>query len=335
MGGLLPLLACGLPLEGTGPAGGGDFVDSDSPGLTAPLDGANGEPAQDGGDEADALDDASDPGDATIGDATVDGTDGAQSTDRDVRGDVAADADAARDAGAGDSAGGSDARGDAGDDAGGDSAADSESGTRQPPVFVQVNDAVPQLPQVAVSVAYVLPQAAGDLDVVVVGWSDSTTLVDSVVDTSGNAYTLAVGPTAAPGYPSQAIYYASNVAAALTNVVTVRFDAAAQFADVRVLEYAGVDTAQPLDGVAEATGVGVTSSTPAVAVTGPGVLVAANTVATLTAAAGPGFTLRVLTAPDGDLVEDQLVSTAGAYPASASLAAAGAWVMQAAAFRAR
>jgi chitodextrinase len=205
------------------------------------------------------------------------------------------------------------------------------------PAFVQVNFATPQAPALTVTVPFTAAQSAGNLNVVVVGWNDTAAAVASVSDTKGNGYLLAVGPTAQPGAITQSIYYAKNVAAspAGSNVVTVSFTAPAQFADVRILEYAGVDPANPLDVVASGTGSAATSSTPPVTTTNASdLLFAANTVASFTAGAGAGWTSRVVTSPDGDIAEDQVVTAAGAYSASATLTGPGAWVMQLVAFRA-
>ena len=107
--------------------------------------------------------------------------------------------------------------------------------------FVQANAAVPQTAMTVVTIPYAGAQSAGDLNVVVVGWNDTTAQVQSVADTKGNPYTLAVGPTVAPGLGTQAIYYAKNVqaAAANANVVTVTFSQAAQYADIRIASTAG------------------------------------------------------------------------------------------------
>src|SRR5262249_44199074 len=59
----------------------------------------------------------------------------------------------------------------------------------------------------------------------------------------------------------------------------------------------------------------------------------ANTVYTGNAAAGAGFTSRVITVPDHDIAEDRVVSTAGSYSAGAPLTSSGPWVMQMVAFR--
>src|SRR5580692_7679933 len=63
-------------------------------------------------------------------------------------------------------------------------------------IYVQSNSATPQTPQSVVTVNVAAAQTAGNLNVVVVGWNDATAAVTSVMDTSGNTYTRAVGPTA-------------------------------------------------------------------------------------------------------------------------------------------
>jgi hypothetical protein len=55
------------------------------------------------------------------------------------------------------------------------------------------------------TVPFPAAQTAGDLNVVVVGWYDTTTSVTSVTDTAGNQYVLALGPTALPGTGSQSV----------------------------------------------------------------------------------------------------------------------------------
>src|SRR5881296_604333 len=61
--------------------------------------------------------------------------------------------------------------------------------------FVQVNFSAPQSTQAVVTVPYTAAQTVANLNVVVVGWSDSTAHVQSVGDSAGNAYVLAIGPT--------------------------------------------------------------------------------------------------------------------------------------------
>jgi hypothetical protein len=202
--------------------------------------------------------------------------------------------------------------------------------------YVQGNYAVPQTPEPPVTVPYTAPQTAGNLNVVIVGWADSTTQVSSLTDSNGNVYQLAVG-TIVTGSLSQAIYYAKNISAAATatNAVTVTFNAAANFPDIRILEYRGIDPVNPLDTAVEESGNSATSDSGAVTTTNAtDLLVAANTVQTTTVGAGSGFRERLLTDPDSDIVEDEFVTGTDSYSASAPLGSAGGWVMQMVAFRA-
>ncbi|HEY7337758.1 MAG TPA: IPT/TIG domain-containing protein [Bryobacteraceae bacterium] len=202
--------------------------------------------------------------------------------------------------------------------------------------FVQSNYATPQSPQSSVSVAYTAAQKAGDLNVVVVGWNDSTAAVTGIKDSEGNQYALAVGPTILAPVASQSIYYAKNIASAAAgaNNVTVTFSPAAVSPDIRVLEYSGVDSNNPLDVKAASSGTSATSSSGSAATTNPTDLIfGANLVQNLTTGPGGGFTSRLLTSPDGDIAEDLMATATGSYSATAPLNSVGQWIMQMVAFR--
>ena len=204
--------------------------------------------------------------------------------------------------------------------------------------YVQGNYATPQTPQTTVSVTFNGAQAAADLNVVVVGWNDSSATVSSVVDSKRNPYVRAVGPTVVSGALSQSIYYAKNIASAAAgaNTVTVSFSTAAVAPDIRILEYRGADLNSPVDVVAANSGNSATSSSGSATTTNATDLIfGANIVATLTSGPGTGFTSRMLTSPDGDIAEDQMVTTTGSYSASAPLSSAGPWIMQMVAFQNR
>ena len=205
------------------------------------------------------------------------------------------------------------------------------------PAYVQGNYMVPQSPQDSVTVPYTAAQGAGDLNVVIVGWNNTTTQISSVTDTTGNVYQLVIGPTQVNGSLSQSIFYAKNIAQASAdgNAVTVTFSGAAAYPDIRVLEYRGVDPLNPVDVLVGATGNSTMASSGAVTTTNAmDLLVAANTVRPVTTSSGSGFASRLLTEPDGDIAEDEIVTTTGSYSASATLGSAGQWVMQMVAFRA-
>jgi IPT/TIG domain len=202
--------------------------------------------------------------------------------------------------------------------------------------FVQTNSATPQGNFSSVGVTYTVAQTAGNLNVIVVGWNDSTSTITGVTDTSGNAYSVAAPVVVQSGTASQAIYYAKNItgAAAGANTVTVTFSAAARHPDIRIAEYSGIDTANPLDTSAGAQGNTATSdSGPAATTNANDLLVGGNTVQSTTTAPGTGFTSRGITA-DGDILEDQIVSSTGSYNATATLDKVQQWIMQFAAFRA-
>jgi hypothetical protein len=210
-----------------------------------------------------------------------------------------------------------------------------------PVSFVQLAYATPQTAQLAVPVTFSGSQTAGNLNVVVVGWNDTTAAVTSVSDSAGNVYALAVGPTKNPGSAgtfslTQSIYYAANIvgAAGGTNTVTVRFNVAAQYADIRILEYSGLDRVDPVDVTAASIGTSSSSTSGTATTTNPNdLIVGANMVFTGNAGAGAGFTSRVITVPDGDIAEDRVVSTVGSYSATAQLTSSGPWVMQMVAFK--
>ena len=108
--------------------------------------------------------------------------------------------------------------------------------------------------------------------------------------------------------------------------MTVTFSQAAAYPDVRILEYRGVTA---LDVTAGASGSSTSASSGAATTTSANELIfGANTVATTTAAAGSGFTSRIITSPDGDIAEDKIVTTAGSNSATATLTGSGPWVMQ-------
>ncbi len=202
--------------------------------------------------------------------------------------------------------------------------------------YVQGDFATPQMPSTSVTVPFTAAQTAGDLNVVVVGWNDSTAAVSTVTDGSGNTYTLAVGPTVQSGVATQSIYYAGDISAAAAgaNSVTVTFSTAAVYPDIRILEYGGADPNNPVDVTAASSGNSAMSSSGSVMTTNAAdLLFGANLVQTLTNGPGSGFTQRLLTSPDGDIAEDEMVNSIGSYTATAPVSPTGPWIMQMVAFR--
>jgi hypothetical protein len=205
-----------------------------------------------------------------------------------------------------------------------------------PPAFVQVNAATPQTNQTQVSALYQSAQLAGDTNIIVIGWNNATSNITSVVDSAGNIYQIAAPVVRGSGI-SQAIYYAKNIkaSAAGANTVTVTFNASTAFVDLRITEYSGLDKVNPVDVSQSASGTAATANSGAVTTTAANeLLFAAGTTNGVFSGAGTGFTNRIITSPDADIVEDRLVTAAGSYNATAVQTGSAAWVMQMVTFKA-
>jgi hypothetical protein len=200
------------------------------------------------------------------------------------------------------------------------------------PDFVQTANSVPQTPQTTVTTAFPQPQRAGDLNVVVIGWDNTTSNVVSVSDSAGNSYQVAA-PTKRSSSNSQAIYYAKNIAAG-ANTVTVTLSGATPYVDVRIAEYSGLDPVDPLDATSSGSGTGNQPDSGSVTTTtSTELLVGAGTTTGFFSGSGSGFTTRVITSPDGDILQDRVVTSIGSYNATAVMNSAN-WVMQLVTFRA-
>jgi glucose/arabinose dehydrogenase/PKD repeat protein len=205
------------------------------------------------------------------------------------------------------------------------------------PSFVQVSAVTPQTNQSQVSVTYTNAQVAGNSNIIVIGWNNSTSNVTSVVDSAGNVYKIAA-PVVRGTNISQAIYYASNIKASAPggNRVTVTFNTATPYVDLRATEYSGLDPVSPLDVSRSASGRSATANSGAITTTAARELIfAAGTTTGAFTVPGSGFTNRIITTPDGDIVEDRFVTATGSYSSTATLSASSAyWVMQVVAFKA-
>ena len=192
-----------------------------------------------------------------------------------------------------------------------------------PPAFVQVNAAMPQTNQSTVAVTYTNAQTAGDTNILAIGWNNATSNITSVTDSAGNTYQLAV-PTARGTGLSQAIYYAPNIKAApaATNTVTVTFNTATPYVDIRATEYSGLDPTNPFDVGTSASGTSTTANSGTVTTTAPSLIFGAGMTTGGFSTAGTGFTTRIITNPDADIAQDRTVTTAGAYSATAPLGSA-------------
>lgn len=200
--------------------------------------------------------------------------------------------------------------------------------------YIQRGDAATGRSAQNIPVPMANPQGKGDLNVVIVGWSDVVSLVSSVTDTEGNTYVAALPTTNGAGL-SQVVYYAKNILGdgVTPNTITVNMTQAASSPDVRVLEYSGLNPNTPLDQGVGAAGAGATADTGACLTTSPvELIVAAATVSSNVTAAGPNFTTVDYT-DNGDNAEHQITSAVGSCEATA-LVNGGSWVIQTVSFKA-
>jgi hypothetical protein len=182
-----------------------------------------------------------------------------------------------------------------------------------------------------VAVKYTSAQTAGNTNIVLVGWNDTTANISAVTDSAGNTYQIAV-PLARANGMSQAIYYAKNIVASAANTVTVTFNPGAAYPDIRILEYKNLNQTAPFDVGSTGSGTAATANSGSVTTTAaPEVLVGAGMTQGYFTGAGTSYTKRMITSPDADVAEDRVVTTSGSYNATAPVS--GSWLMQIAAFR--
>ena len=194
--------------------------------------------------------------------------------------------------------------------------------------FVQENFACPQSSTATIAVKLKSAVKAGDTLVVVAGWNDATSTA-TATDSLGDTFAAASDVARNPGAPdSQVVLYATNVRAG-TDTVTVHLSASAWFPDVRVAEYSG---ALVVVGSADSASSATTASAGPLTLLAGDLLVGAGTTNGEFVSAGSGFTKRVITSPDSNLLEDRLIASGGSYSATAT-DDGSAYVWQAVAFR--
>ena len=195
--------------------------------------------------------------------------------------------------------------------------------------YVQGAYATPQVPQSTVIVPYSSDQTAGNANVVVVGWNDATSTVSSVTDSAGNAY-LEGAPVIRGTDLSQAIYYVPSIRSG-ANTVVVRFNVPVAFADIRIAEYSGLSG--ELDGTSSGFGSNtIASVTPLNTSTEKDLLVSGVITAGSVMGVAGGYTLRLHTQPDQDVLQDSIGPDTGPYLGPTPVSS-DPWVEQLLAFK--
>ena len=152
-----------------------------------------------------------------------------------------------------------------------------------------------------------------------------TSSITSVVDSQGNTYQVAAD-TARDNGMSQAIYYALDIGAG-ADKITVTFSHPARYVDIRAAEYSGVSA---LQGGASNTGQDGTASV-TLSTDSASLVVAAGATTNFFTTAGEEWSMRIITVPNADIIEDRVAPASGTVSATAT-GDTGGWIMQAVAF---
>lgn len=193
--------------------------------------------------------------------------------------------------------------------------------------FADANDATLD------TITLTLQNAAHAHDVVVVtlGWTDTSTTVETIVDSTHATFHI-LGAIDRRDALSQAVYYGVLPADAATETIDVMMSGPSMGLDIRALEYANVDGDHPVDIDAGKIGSGTTVDSGPLKTRHDGeLLVACITSDTAVESPGAGFEQRV--AVNGNIIEDGPAAKAGGYNATAMQASDLGWVIHTIAFR--
>ncbi|MBZ5625338.1 MAG: hypothetical protein LAQ69_42555 [Acidobacteriia bacterium] len=145
----------------------------------------------------------------------------------------------------------------------------------------------------------------------------------SVTDSQGNVFTQVGSQLTSPGGIGSRVYYAKNIKGG-TDTVTINLSASANFFEVYLAEYSGVDQAAPLDAQAGASGNAGAVSSGNATTTVAGDLIYGYCLGDSACTVGSGFTAR--STLNSNLIEDMPAGNPGAYAATGS--ANSGWTMQ-------
>jgi hypothetical protein len=176
---------------------------------------------------------------------------------------------------------------------------------------------------------------AGNLVVVAV-LQNVDQVINSVTDTAGNTYSVAVSRFAGGAAGVFSIYYKENAAGiGTTNTITFAFAGDAGGGEIAVAEYSGVATSSSLDTTKTATGTTANPSSGSFTTAADNEVIFAFVgcvLATENYTAGSGYT--AVAQPDGyTQSEEQLTNTAGAGKTATFTGGATTWAVAVAAFK--
>jgi hypothetical protein len=152
---------------------------------------------------------------------------------------------------------------------------------------------------------------------------DSNNTPSSVTDSQNNVFTPIGSQLTSPAGTRSRVYYAKNIKGG-ADIVTVNLSGKSAWIELYISEYTGVDTVNPIDAQAGASGGAGAVSSGAAMTTTAGDVIYGYCVGDWVCTAGSGFTTR--SNFTGNLVEDASAGNAGNYAATGS--ATNGWTMQ-------
>ncbi|MGD0124662.1 MAG: choice-of-anchor D domain-containing protein [Terriglobia bacterium] len=191
-----------------------------------------------------------------------------------------------------------------------------------PPAFVQAAASAAHGTPTTLSLAFPSSTRAGDLLLVAFDYDSSVTPA-SVTDSQGDVFTAVGNQLSTPGGALSRVYYAKNIKGG-ADTVTVTLSASSSYLELYLSEYSGINTSNPIDAEAGASGNAGAVSSGSVTTTAAGDIIYGYCVADWSCIVGSGFNAR--STLDGNLMEDETAGGAGSYAATGT--ADGGWTMQ-------
>jgi hypothetical protein len=164
--------------------------------------------------------------------------------------------------------------------------------------------------------------AAGDLILVAFDY-DLNSTPSSVADSQGNVFTLIGNELTSPAGARSRVYYAKSIKGG-ADMVTVNLSGNSAWIELYISEYTGVDTVNPIDVQAGASGGAGAVSSGSATTSATGDVIYGYCLGDSICRAGAGFTAR--STFHGNLIEDMTAGNPGSYAATGT--ANHGWSMQ-------
>ena len=157
---------------------------------------------------------------------------------------------------------------------------------------------------------------------------DTNSTPSTVADSQGNVFTEVGTQLTSPGGARSRVYCAKNIKGG-ADTVTVSLSSSSAWIELYISEYSGVDTVNPVDAQAGASGSAGSASSGSATTTVTNDVIYGYCVGDSVCSPGSGFAAR--STFHGNLIEDKIAGSAGAYAATAT--ASSGWSMQLVALR--